>query len=465
MQGRICVQALSRGRYSTPASRLQPLIQLRHCTTRTGDWEAYLSRGNVGVPAISIEGHRGQLSLRWNDGHTSEFSARWLKDHCPGEVNPITRQRQVDTYSIPDELRIKHAEVTEATKMVDHQDMGQQEVRVVWEGAQGGEQDAPGHVILEGCGESVYPLQWLREHCTSSTARSLRSDYESLGAASPRYTWGSNVFTRPDAPVVQYEDIMSLHPENGVTSPSPSAAMAEAIRHLRVFGVLLVKGTPPTEAGAEAFAKRLGFVRHTLYGGMWATTAEGGEEEHRDTAYTNVGLPSHTDCTYLIDPPGLQIFCCVAAATVGGESTYVDGLAVGERLRTENPEAFEYFTRTLLQYQCFDNGCHYQAEGPVFQLGRQGHIMQVRHNDSDRAPMDHLSNLESEEFYAHHKSLTAIIRDPGMVAHLLLQPGDMAVCDNQRVMHGRTPFEGRRRMVGCYVGRDELESAARVHGV
>jgi trimethyllysine dioxygenase len=57
----------------------------------------------------------------------------------------------------------------------------------------------------------------------------------------------------------------------------------------------------------EALARRIGVVRHTLYGGMWATSAEGGEQAHNDTAYTNHALNLHTDCTYMVDPPGLQV--------------------------------------------------------------------------------------------------------------------------------------------------------------
>ncbi|CAN0267705.1 unnamed protein product, partial [Phaeothamnion confervicola] len=65
-------------------------------------------------------------------------------------------------------------------------------------------------------------------------------------------------------------------------------------------------------------------------------------------------------------------------------------------------------------------------------------------------------------FYRYHAALSAAIRDPAAVASVLLQPGDMVVANNHRTLHGRLAFEGRRRMVGCYVGRDELESRARI---
>ncbi|CAN0483617.1 unnamed protein product, partial [Phaeothamnion confervicola] len=122
-------------------------------------------------------------------------------------------------------------------------------------------------------------------------------------------------------------------------------------------------------------AERLGFVRHTLYGGLWATSAEGGEVQYNDTAYTNLALASHTDGTYLIDPPGLQLFNCVTAAVRGGESTYVDGFAVAERLQRDNPDAFEFFCRTPISYFSRDDrGYLFSARGPVFSLGAAGNV-------------------------------------------------------------------------------------------
>lgn len=65
-------------------------------------------------------------------------------------------------------------------------------------------------------------------------------------------------------------------------------------------------------------------------------------------------------------------------AKEGGASTYIDGFAVAERLRLESPKAFDFFSRTPLSYQCFDEGCHYLAEGPIFRLGSHGQVTQVR---------------------------------------------------------------------------------------
>ena len=71
------------------------------------------------------------------------------------------------------------------------------------------------------------------------------------------------------------------------------------------------------------------------------------------------------------------MFNCVVAAEEGGANLYLDGFAVAERLRVENPEAFKFFSQTSLAYQCFDDGCHYVAEGPIFRVDPLGFVDQV----------------------------------------------------------------------------------------
>lgn len=62
----------------------------------------------------------------------------------------------------------------------------------------------------------------------------------------------------------------------------------------------------------------------------------------------------------------------------GGASTYADGFAVAERLRRENPEAFEFFTKTSITYHFFDGERHFVADGPIFRTDPLGVVVQVQ---------------------------------------------------------------------------------------
>ena len=119
-------------------------------------------------------------------------------------------------------------------------------------------------------------------------------------------------------------------------------ARPDAIRELlRAHGIALVTGVPVPGSLAEGDAlldgmvrANMGFPRETFWGTFWDTAGERGQgltEEGApvDTAYTAEALDVHTDCTYLRDPPQLQVFLSVAQLEEGqgGESVWVDGPA------------------------------------------------------------------------------------------------------------------------------------------
>ncbi|CAB1102385.1 unnamed protein product [Ectocarpus sp. CCAP 1310/34] len=413
--------------------------------------------------------------------------------HIPSQHLP-----QVDTFQVPNNLQVRNASVASPSSPDDARggdgstattDRQAHVLRVSWGDIPAGPQDTRDGKEGPNTNTSTIPIDWLRRHCTSATARDLRRRHggpaDGPGLHPRPVLWGADVFSagtpqqqQPPA-CMSYEDVMADgaldEPEEeaaaaaaaaGSSPPPAPGASPRLVDLIRSHGVALVRGVPTDEKGTEALALRVGgHLRSTLYGpGMWATSAEAsaGEEGFRDSAYSNDGLALHTDCGYLADPPGIQVFNCVVRAREGGASIYVDGFAVAERLRATSPEAFEFFSRTSISYQCFDEGCHYMAEGPVFRLGALGEVVQVRYNDYDRAPLDYLSNEDIDRFYEYHASLSKIIRDPSLVARIVLEPGECVILNNHRALHGRESFKGRRRMVGCYLGMDELESSARV---
>lgn len=231
--------------------------------------------------------------------------------------------------------------------------------------------------------------------------------------------------------------------------------------------------------------------------------AWGGGEQHGglvDTAYTNLELKPHTDCTYYRDPPALQFFNCVGAAATGGATWLVDGFAVGAHLQTAAPATFRFFAATQLPFHCLEAGTHVQAHAPVFGVfhawdgarrTRSVRLNQFRFNNDDRAPFhaadfspppiesvweleeagDAPRLLQSEEvlerFYAEYlPTLLATKEDPAFAFEVRLGQGDMICVNNHRVMHGRRAFEGKgRNMMGAYVGLDEFESVCRLRGL
>jgi trimethyllysine dioxygenase len=147
-------------------------------------------------------------------------------------------------------------------------------------------------------------------------------------------------------------------------------------------------------------ADRLGIVRNTIYGGLW-DTSPAGRDRPVDTAYTNVQLHPHTDCTYMRDPPGMQCFNCVAQSSEGGETWLVDGFAVASRIRERHPDTFQFLCSTPIPWQCVpETGTSLKTWEPVLRLNQYGQVSQLRFNYDDRGPLRNLSADKVDEWYS-----------------------------------------------------------------
>jgi trimethyllysine dioxygenase len=298
------------------------------------------------------------------------------------------------------------------------------------------------------CTASEFDGQWLRDHA-----------------------YGAEPLVYPTNH--RQQTLRGKHLWEGASLQLPRRAFADAMddikpvmEDLHKYGLAIVHSTPSSMDETEKFSRKIGFVLETIYGTMWTTNPQSEEQQYNDTASTNLELLHHTDGTYMRDPPGLQIFNCIAQAGEGGASRYVDSFHVVETLRREHPAAFDFFATTPLHYFTYDNDAHLATMEPLIRLDHAGNIVQFRHNDYDRAPLTHLSFDQVDQFYRYHEELLRIMRDPKMEFRVKLQVGDMILVDNQRVMHGRDAFDGGdRALIGCYIGRNEYESRLRVLGI
>jgi trimethyllysine dioxygenase len=374
-----------------------------------------------------------RLTVEWDASEhlgvasTSEFPYHWLRDHCRCSMcfNAQTNQRQVDTFECG---REQQSQPLAATKVEAKNDTL--------------EVQFPSHT-------ASYPLSWLKRNKLPIASLAPTFPFKKVAFGSAKKLWNDGTL---DMPQVAYDDYME-EPE----------AEKMALRGLEAYGLLLVKGAPiESMDGTELFGKKLGhFIAPTLYGTMWSTHASRQEGSMQDTAYGSDALECHTDCTYLRESPGIQVFTCAVAADKGGHNRFVDGYHVVEQLSNE---AMAFFATHAVPFGCNDDGFDLRNEVPMIQGHAEGDTFVVdhfRHNDYDRRPLNHWDAHTVEAFYEHHAELMGCIRRPDMERELLLNPGDMILVDNHRVMHGRYGFEGKRVLLGCYLNRDYVDSRIR----
>jgi trimethyllysine dioxygenase len=340
------------------------------------------------------------------DGESARFSPFWLRDHCHTKesLHPETLQRQVDTFSIPADIVPRRLELDE----------GGRTLKVVWR---------------HDDSVSVLPADFLWNIAETSGRIS----------APARRLW-DRAGMGENFPTAEFAAIMSS-----------DAGLLSWLSQVEENGFALATGVPATLEATEQLVKRVGYVRETIFGGMWDFTA----------AYTSAAIGPHTDGTYSFDSPGYQLFHCLQFDGTGGESTLVDGFKVAQHIRDTDPAAFEVLSSVKVPAQYLGDGVHLRAEHAVIGLDHNGDLSQIAYNNYDRAPFT-LPPARMAAFYRALKLFNQLINDPAYEITMRLAPGTALLFDNWRTLHGRRAYRGYRRLCGAYLNKEDVESKVRV---
>ncbi|CAN9094217.1 unnamed protein product [Alternaria alternata] len=340
----------------------------------------------------------------------------WLRDNCQcgSCMHDTTKQRLLDTFSIPEDISIK-----------SHWIEGEGEdptFKIEW---------SDGH-------ESRYLRSFLAQTTTTEDFKAIqRQGLVELNL------WDSRIASNP--PTQAYHHVMSRDDPK------------KLLRKIRTHGFCYVDGTPSENPlFTKMLLERISFIRETHYGGFYDFTAD---LASNDTAYTNIALEAHTDTTYFSDPAGLQAFHLLSHTDgEGGASLLVDGFKAAEELRRTDRKAYEILSTVNVHAHASGNeGISIQPYRgfPVLEHdSATGDLLRVRWNSSDRASIE-LPIEEVETWYDAARKFDAILKKKENEYWEQLVPGRVLIFDNWRVLHGRSSFTGKRRICGGYVNRDD----------
>jgi len=366
------------------------------------------------LPVSNIDNRK--VVVGFENGDWGRFHHIWLRDHCrcPQCYHPITKQRLVNTFEIPRDVKPVKVE----SKL--------EGLEVTW----------PATIPHT----SFYPWSWLKRNSYDPPLQRRES--------SEKILWGAKIEQSP--PTVSYADVMS----------ETNEGLFKWLSHVDKFGFCFVSGVPQTTEATEEMARRIGFIRETQYGKFWEFTAD---QSKGDTAYTNIALGAHTDNTYFTDPCGLQLFHLLSHTEgTGGSTLLVDGFYVASLLKELHPTAYEILTRIgVPSHAAGEVDSIYvptpQGAYPVLRA-MNGELVQVRWNNDDRSVMNTLAPTELEEWYEAIRLWHKLITSADSEYWVRLSPGIAVLVDNHRVLHGRSAFTGKRHMCGAYIGVDEYRS-------
>lgn len=360
-----------------------------------------------------IASQETSLTIHWADGGRSRWPSIWLRDQCRcAACRHPSGQRLFEIGDLPE-----HPEIVSVTQ-------GDGAIRLEWR---------DGHA-------SEFDIAWLAARDLSEEARSAR-------ARQPRL-WGKEIgnhLPEGDWPTIARD-------------PAAELRWLEAY-HAHGFGLL--RNVPVEPGQVAAVGDHLGFVRTTNYGKLFDVISV---PDPNNLANTALGLGVHSDNPYRDPTPGVQLLHCLESEAPGGDTLLVDGFAAAEQLRAEAAEHFKILVDVPASFRFADKDADLSTRVPLISLDDEGRVTAVHFNNRSFAGIDVAEELV-EPWYEAYRAFAAILKRPEREVIFRLGPGDLVVMQNERALHGRTAFDpnkGRRRLQGCYVDKDGMESRMRV---
>ena len=355
------------------------------------------------------------LQVIWTSGEKANFAYFWLRDNArdPVSFDSRSHQRELFTAMVPSNIQ-------------------------------------PDHVELAADGD-IISVKW--PDLDSPT------DYESGFLADFRHPSVGTILPAPElwnASTLNHDAITI-----DFAKATSESGLKDLLKKVADFGFALVTDCPLKHQSVAKIAKQIGYVRETIFGGLWEFEADA---TMADSAYTPKELRPHTDSTYSLDAPGLQLLLCLTYDATGGDSIMVDGFSVAHQLKQDDSKLYNEMSRIEVTGVYKGDGTILEASRPILRHDSDGQLVQVTFNNYDRKTV-RLAEPDMRHLYSGIRYLDRLYNDPAYQWRYQLQPGQMLIFDNWRVLHGRGAFQGKRRMAGAYLNREDYLSALRMHKI
>ena len=232
--------------------------------------------------------------------------------------------------------------------------------------------------------------------------------------------------------------------------------MYKALIEFYKYGFVIFKKVPTQDNFIVNFANSIGSIRRTNFGEFFNVKSK---PNPNDLAYTSLPLAPHTDNPYRNPVPCIQILHCIENEVSGGLSTLVDGFTVTEQLKKDFPDYYKILTEIKVRFQFVDQTVVLEDWAEMIQLDELGDFKQVRFSPRlDFVPLMEKGKLDL--YYSARRKLSELYNSEKFKIEFKLQPGDLLMMDNYRLLHGRTTYdanEGNRFLQGCYIDYDSTE--------
>ena len=359
----------------------------------------------------------GELAITWDNASRSELQAIWLRDHCqmPASRNPGNGQRLLNITDIPTDIAISEARLENGKLIVEF--------------------SPDGH-------RSEFDVDWLYRNCYC-----LNRQYDDRSETS-KLLWRGDSFGET-LPHHAYPDYCEQ-----------ASSKLAALQAVRDYGFVLLDSVPCEPGQVLKVIETFGFVRATNYGPLFEVRTE---IDPSNLAFTNRGLGCHLDNPYRDPVPGLQLLHCLDSSTEGGESILQDGFMAARILRQENPGHFATLSQTWINFRFRDDSADLRSRVPFIEVNDRDEVIKVRFNNRSIDTIM-LAPDQVKQFYPAYRHYAEILERAELQVVFKLQPGELMLFDNTRVLHARKAYSasGSRHLQGAYSDLDGLYSSLRI---
>lgn len=365
---------------------------------------------DIGIGTDITFGPKG-LTVALEPGKSAYFNHYWLRDNCPSSFDSQTRERVFDIFHLETAPHPRSAQLADDALVVEWQD---------------------GHV-------SRYPVAFLAQYATGER----RADPADL----PRRAWYGDHYAK----IARFSQPKLL---------ADKAEVARWIEAMLVEGVAILTDMPDSAEGLTETVRLIGHVRPTFFGEYFDVRTH---INPTNLAYTAKALEMHTDTPAEDMAPGVQFLHCRANSVEGGLNLFLDGVAVANDLRLEDPEAFALLSQTAIPYYCEHDSYDMRSMQRVIELDDKGEVSGVTISQH-MADIFDLPQAFLDSYYPAFCKFGRMLQSDKYMMRFRLNATECIVFDNHRIVHGRAAYSatsGDRYLRGCYSDRGEMRSTYR----
>ena len=251
------------------------------------------------------------------------------------------------------------------------------------------------------------------------------------------------------------------HPAISADDPQARRDRLRWLTGVEAMGCGLLHGVPTVDGEVARVAELFGHVRETNYGRWFDVRSV---VDPTNLADSSLGLAAHTDNPYRDPVPTMQLLHCLESTAVGGENFLVDGWRIAEEVRAADPTGFDLLASRGVMFRYTDATADLSTTATIIDLDPDGVVRGVRFNPRSMQQPSMPSDVLGP-WYDAYLLFARLLAEPRFQIRFRLDPGDLFIVDNRRVLHGRTAFEptsGTRHLQGCYADIDGLKSTIAV---